>query len=324
MAKIKYYYDPKTLSYRKIEKGWQQRLKETGIFFAASLLFGLLLMVLSYEFLDSPEEKRLKRELEFTRMQYEVMNERLNEVATVLDDLQDRDDNIYRVIFEADPIPSTIRQAGFGGANRYKELEGYGNSEIVKETARKLDVITKQLYVQSRSFDEVIDMAQRKSEMLASIPAIQPVSNEDLTRIASGFGYRPHPIYKVMKMHAGIDFTAPIGTPIYATGNGIVMKQPYGPGSGYGNYVVIDHGYGYSTLYGHMSQIDVRPGQRVKRGEIIGLVGNTGTSTGPHLHYEVIYNDKKVDPINYFFNDLSPEEYQEIITLASKENQSFD
>jgi murein DD-endopeptidase MepM/ murein hydrolase activator NlpD len=324
MAKIKYYYDPKTLSYRKIEKGWKQRLRETGIFFAASMLFGLLFVVLSYEFLDSPEEKRLKREIEFTRMQYEVMNDRLNEVSEVLTDMQERDDNIYRVIFEADPIPSSIREAGFGGANRYKDLEGYGNSELVKETARNIDVITKQIYVQSRSFDEVIEMAKSKSEMLASIPAIQPVSNEDLKRIASGFGYRPHPIYKVMKMHAGIDFTASIGTPIYATGDGVVMKPPYGAGSGFGKYVMIDHGYGYKTLYAHMSSISVKPGQKVKRGEIIGEVGNTGTSTGPHLHYEVVRNDKKVDPINYFFNDLSPEEYQEIITLASKENQSFD
>jgi murein DD-endopeptidase MepM/ murein hydrolase activator NlpD len=238
--------------------------------------------------------------------------------------MQERDDNIYRVIFEADPIPSSIREAGFGGANRYKDLEGYGNSELVKETARNIDVITKQIYVQSRSFDEVIEMAKSKSEMLASIPAIQPVSNEDLKRIASGFGYRPHPIYKVMKMHAGIDFTASIGTPIYATGDGVVMKPPYGAGSGFGKYVMIDHGYGYKTLYAHMSSISVKPGQKVKRGEIIGEVGNTGTSTGPHLHYEVVRNDKKVDPINYFFNDLSPEEYQEIITLASKENQSFD
>ena len=324
MAKIKYYYDPKTLSYRKIEKGWKQRLRETGIFFAAAFLFGLGLLILSYQYLDSPEEKRLKRELDFTRMQYEVMSQRMEEIAQVLDGIQERDDNIYRVIFEADPIPGSIREAGFGGANRYREMDGYSNSDLVKETAVKLDVLTKQLYVQSRSFDEVIDMAEKKSEMLASIPAIQPVSNEDLTRIASGFGYRMHPIYKVLKKHAGIDFTAPIGTPIYATGDGVVSRNPYGAGSGYGNYVLIDHGYGYKTLYAHMHEVSVRVGQKVKRGETIGTVGNTGTSTGPHLHYEVIKNDIKIDPVSFFFNDLTPEEYQEIIDIASQENQSFD
>lgn len=324
MAKIKYYYDPKTLSYRKIEKGWKQRLKEMGVFFAASILFGLFFVVLSYRFVDSPEEKRLNRELQFTRMQYELMNERLNEVSIVLQDIQDRDDNIYRVIFEADPIPSSIRQAGFGGANRYKALEGYGNSELVMESSKKLDVITKQLYVQSRSFDDVIEMAKKKSEMLSSIPAIQPVANKDLKRIASGFGYRMHPVYKVPKMHAGLDFAAPTGTPIFSTGDGVVIKNPYRRGSGYGKYVVIDHGYGYHTLYAHMSKINVRPGQKIKRGEIIGEVGNTGTSTGPHLHYEVHKNGKKIDPINFFFSDLSPEEYDEIIKLASQENQSFD
>ena len=242
----------------------------------------------------------------------------------VLADLQERDDNIYRVIFEADPIPNSIREAGFGGANRYKNLEGYGNSELVSQTAEKLDVVTKQLYVQSRSFDDVIEMARNKSEMLAHIPAIQPVANKDLKRIASGFGYRIHPIYKVPKMHAGIDFTAATGTPIYATGDGKVLRRPKRGGSGYGKYVVIDHGYGYESLYAHMSVVNVRPGQAVKRGEIIGRVGNTGLSTAPHLHYEVHRNGKKINPINFFFNDLSPEEYEEIIQTAERENQSFD
>ena len=190
MPKIKYYYDPKTLSYRRIEKSWKQRAKELGIFLAPSTLFGLLMVLIAYQFVDSPEEKRLNRELNFTQMQYGLMSEQLDETITeVLADLQERDDNIYRVIFEADPIPNSIREAGFGGANRYKNLEGYGNSELVGKTAEKLDVITKQLYVQSRSFDDVIEMARNKSEMLAHIPAIQPVANKDLKRIASGFGY---------------------------------------------------------------------------------------------------------------------------------------
>ena len=324
MAKIKYYYDPKTLSYRRIEKSWKQRAKELGIFLGASTLFGLLMVLIAYQFVDSPEEKRLNRELNFTQMQYGLMSEQLDQITEVLADLQERDDNIYRVIFEADPIPNSIREAGFGGANRYKNLEGYGNSELVSKTAEKLDVITKQLYVQSRSFDDVIEMARSKSEMLAHIPAIQPVANKDLKRIASGFGYRIHPIYKVPKMHAGIDFTAATGTPIYATGDGKVLAKRKRGGSGYGKYVVIDHGYGYESLYAHMSSVSVRPGQTVKRGEIIGKVGNTGLSTAPHLHYEVHRNGKKINPINFFFNDLSPEEYEEIIQMADRENQSFD
>ncbi len=324
MAKIKYFYDPKTLAYRKIEKSWKQKLRETTLFLLATLLMALILVVVSFYYIDSPEEKRLKRELEFTKLQFESLNNRLEEVAMVLEGLQKRDDNIYRVVFEADPIPTSIRNAGFGGANRYKMLQGYNNSELIKETAKKMDVITKQLYVQSRSFDEVIEMAKKKSKMMASIPAIQPISNEDLTRMASGFGYRMHPIYKVVKMHAGMDFTAPTGTPIHSTGDGKVVKNPYGTGSGYGNFVVIDHGYGYQTLYAHMSKVDVKIGQNVLRGEIIGYVGNTGASTAPHLHYEVFRNGERVNPVNFFFNDLSPEEYQQIILLSGQENQSFD
>lgn len=322
MAKVKYYYDPKTLSYRKLEKGWRQKLRDTGIFLLASFVMALLLVVFSYYYLDSPEEKRLKRELDFTQMQYDLLNDRLDEMTLVLENLQERDDNIYRVIFEAEPIPQTVREAGFGGANRYQNLKGYSNSKLVMESTKRLDIITKQMYVQSRSFDEVIEMAKRKSELLAAIPAIQPVSNKDLTRIASGFGYRIHPIYKVPKMHSGIDFTAPTGTPIYASGDGVVERPEQG--MGYGNYVIINHGYGFKSLYAHMSRIATKPGQKVKRGEVIGYVGNTGTSTAPHLHYEVIRNGTKVDPVNYFFNDLTPEEYQQILLLSSQETQSFD
>lgn len=324
MAKVKYYYDPKTLSYRKIEKGLGHRLRETGLFLLSSALFAVLFLVVIDNYLDSPKEKRLKRELEFMALQYDILQDRMDRVSVVLDEMQKRDDNIYRVIFEADPIPASVRKAGFGGANRYRDLEGYDYSNIITETAKKLDVLTKQLYVQSRSFDEVIEMAKNKSKLLAAIPAIQPVSNKDLTRMASGFGYRIHPIYKVRKLHTGMDFSAPVGTPIYATGDGTVSNDSRVGGSGYGNYVVINHGYGYQTLYGHMSKVSVRRGQKIKRGEIIGYVGNTGTSTAPHLHYEVIRNGKKVNPINYFYNDLTPEEYEAMLVISAQENQSFD
>lgn len=256
-------------------------------------------------------------------LQYDILQQRMELASNVLKDLQHNDDNIYRVIFEADPIPSSVRQAGYGGVNKYKALEGYDNSDLMIETTKRLDMITKQIYVQSKSFDEVFELAKNKKELLASIPGIQPLSNKDLTRIASGFGYRIHPIYKTSIMHTGIDFTAPIGTEIYATGNGVIGRVEK-EGRGYGNNVIIDHGFGYETLYAHMSKIAVRQGQRVVRGDIIGYVGSTGSSTGPHCHYEVIKNGTKIDPINYFFNDLTADQYEKVLEISSKYNQSFD
>lgn len=324
MAKVKFYYDPNSLSYRRIEKGWKHRLREVVLFLTASALMAVILVSIGFWYIDSPEEKRLKRELDYMQLQYELLDQRLADLSGVIEELEERDDNIYRVVFEAEPIPDEVRKGGFGGANRYAGLEGYEHGDLVRKTAERLDVLSKEVYVQSRSFDEIIAMAKRKSELLASIPAIQPVSNRNLTRIASGFGYRIHPIYKVGKMHTGIDFTAPTGTPIYAAGDGVVTDNSSIGGSGYGIYVVLQHGYGYQTLYGHMSKRSVRNGQKVKRGELIGYVGNTGTSTAPHLHYEVVKNGQKVDPIHYFFNDLTPAEYQEVLSLAGRENQSFD
>ncbi len=327
MAKVKYYYDPRTLSYRKIERNWRHKMRDLGIFLLTSFMFALIFYILADNFIDSPKEKRLKRDLDNMVLQYEIMNQRLEQVSTVLRDMEYRDDNIYRVIFEADPIPNEVRLAGFGGANRYKNLEGYGNSDLIIDTRKKLDQITKQVYVQSKSFDDVLEMAKNKDKMLQSIPAIQPVANKDLRRIASGFGYRIHPIYKVRKLHTGMDFSATTGTPIYATGDGRISrdrgKDKVG-GHGYGKYVVIDHGYGYKTLYAHMSKVSVKPGDRVKRGDVIGYVGNTGSSTAPHLHYEVIKNGSKINPINFFYNDLTPEEYELMIQISSNANQSFD
>lgn len=324
MAKVKYYYDPKTLSYRKIEKDWKRRVREWLLFMVGIVLFAGLSYLVLNNYIDSPKELRLKRELDQMKFQYELINQRMNQVDVVLKDLQNRDDNIYRVIFEADPIPMSVRQAGFGGANRYKELEGYENATLLKESAMRLDILTKKLYIQSRSFDEVIDLAGAKEDLIASIPAIQPIANQDLSRIASGFGFRIHPIYKVPKMHTGIDFSAPTGTPIYATGNGTIANDQDLRNSGYGNYVLIDHGFGYQSLYAHVSRTNVRVGQKVKRGDIIAFVGSTGRSTAPHLHYEVIKNGVKINPINFFFNDLSPEEYDRLIDVASNANQSFD
>ena len=323
MAKIKYYYDTKTLSYKRIELNTFDKLKRSLSYVAASAFTGLIMIVIFFQFFDSPKEKRLKSEIENLVTQYDILSKKMTQIDLVLDDIQQRDDNIYRVIFEADPIPSSIRKAGFGGVNRYKDIRNFSNSELVIEVAKKADKLSKQLYIQSKSFDEVINLAKNKADMLASIPALQPIANKDLGRVASGYGYRIHPIYKTRKLHTGMDFTAPQGTPIYATGDGKIEKVKRSR-KGYGNYVIIDHGYGYQTLYAHMKKYIVYRGQKVKRGEIIGYVGSTGTSVAPHLHYEVMKNRRKINPVNYYYNDLSPEEYTKMLEIASQNNQSFD
>lgn len=323
MPKAKYYFNTNSLKYEKVVIPWGKRLLRVLGFVATAIVFSVVIVAIAYAYLDSPKEKQLKREISQLTLQYEILQQRFEHVDNVLKDIQHRDDNIYRVIFEAEPIPATVRKAGYGGVNRYKALEGMENSDLIISAARKLDELTKQLYVQSKSFDEIVELAKDKSHMLASIPAIQPVSNKDLTRIASGFGYRIHPIYKTSKMHEGIDFTAPVGTDIYAAGNGNVKEVVYGD-RGYGNYVLISHGFGYETLYAHMSKVNARPGQKVKRGDVIGNVGSTGASTAPHLHYEVIKQGSKINPINFFYNDLTPEEYEKMIEISSQSNQSFD
>lgn len=323
MKRVKFYYDRKSLSYKKIEITWKSRLKNISVFIAASAFFGGIMLIVAFNFFDSPKEKMLKRELDKLKLQYELLDESLQQVSAVLENIKDRDDNIYRVIFETEPIPNSIRKAGIGGVNRYKNLEGYDNSELLINTSKKMDQISKQLYIQSKSFDEVMEMALRKSDMMASIPAIQPVKNKQLKRVASGFGRRIDPYYKKLKFHYGVDFSAPKGTPIYATGNGTVSKTKRSR-RGFGNHIVINHGYGYESLYAHMTKYTVRKGQKVKRGDIIGYVGSTGKSTAPHLHYEVHKDGKKINPVYYFHNDLSPDEFDRMLELSSQENQSFD
>jgi murein DD-endopeptidase MepM/ murein hydrolase activator NlpD len=286
------------------------------------LVFAGVVLFVAYQFFNSPKELMLKRENEQYAIQLDLLNKRVDKLSKVLEDIENRDDNIYRTIFEAEPIPSEVRKAGIGGADRYEDLKGYQNSQMIIETAQKIDRLSRELYIQSTSFDEVYRLAKNKAKMLASIPAIQPISNKSLKRIASGFGYRIHPIYKTWRMHTGIDFTAPIGTPIYATGDGVVERKK-GKMTGYGKVVVIDHGYGYESLYAHMSKIIVKPGEKVKRGQVIGYVGNTGRSTGPHLHYEIKKNGKPVNPVHFFFQDLTPEEYEKVIEIASRPNQSM-
>ncbi len=266
----------------------------------------------------------LRREIETLQLQYNLLDKKMDQAQLVLNDLQDRDDNIYRVIFEAEPIPNTIRQAGFGGSDRYSVFDNFDNAELLKSATERLDRITKQLYVQSKSFDEVVKLAKNKEKLLASIPAIMPINQKDLLhQVTSGFGWRTHPIYKTPEFHPGMDFTAEQGTPIYATGDGVIEVAD-NLAQGYGNHVVIKHEFEYQTLYGHMSKIACRVGQKVKRGQLIGYVGSTGLSTAPHVHYEVLKKGERVNPINFYYNDLSPEQYQVMLDLSTKSSQSFD
>ena len=323
MKKIKYFYNTHTLSYERHEESvWVKVWRIIG-FISAAVVFALVIVYLAYTYVDSPKEKQLKREIAQLQLQYNLLNRKLDELDVVLDELETRDDKTFRVIMEAEPIPSSVRQAGVGGSARFNELEGYSNSDLMIQTAEKLDELRRRMYIQSKSYDELARLVKGKAEMLASIPAIQPIANKQLTRIGSGFGIRIDPVYKVPRMHEGCDFTAPVGTPIYATGNGTVARVEYGD-RGYGNFVVIKHGFGYETLYAHMSRVKAKRGQQVKRGDVIGYVGSTGKSTGPHLHYEVIKNTRKIDPINFFFNDLTPEEYETMIRLAQQSGQAFD
>jgi murein DD-endopeptidase MepM/ murein hydrolase activator NlpD len=323
MPPTKYKFNPDSLSFDKIRLGIKALLLRFLAYFIGSLIFALIYWAIFAAFFDSPKEKALKREIEQMTIQYDLIHREMANVEGVLEDLQKTDDNVYRTIFDAEPIPSTLREGGIGGVNRYEALEGYNNSNLVIETANRLDKIRKKVYVQSKSYDHLIRLAANKEEMLKSIPAIIPISNKDLTRTASGYGWRIHPFYKISKFHYGMDFTAPLGTDVYATGNGTVVDIQSAQ-RGLGKHIVIDHGFGYTSIYGHLSNFNVRVGQRVQRGDVIGFVGNTGMSVANHLHYEIKLNGINVDPVNYYFEDLSSEEYEKMIEIAFKTGQSFD
>ncbi len=323
MPNKNYKFNRKSLQFEVVKVSIKTKILNILGIVAAGMVFAAVVIFLAYTFLDSPKEKMLKREIAQYKLQFKLINERLDKYDAVLADLADRDDNIYRVIFEAEPYPSEVRKAGFGGADRYEKLEGYKNSDLMIQTTKRLDQIQSQLVVQSKSFDEVYEMARNKTKMLACIPAIQPVNNKDLKRLSSYYGYRTDPIYKVRKFHPGIDFSAPTGTEIYATGDGVV-KQITHSRRGYGNRLIIDHGFGYETAYAHIHEFKVRKGQKVKRGQLIATVGNTGKSTAPHLHYEIMKDGKRINPIYYFFNDLTPDEYDKVLELSLRPTQSLD
>ena len=324
MAKVKYYYDSETLSYRKIKRKKGQWFVYILLGILATFLAGfiLLLFFLNLPQIQTPKEKSLARELDNLKLQYRVLNKKMKQSQEVLAGIEERDNNIYRVYFESNPIPDAQRQAGFGGVNRYKDLEGYDNSDLIIESHKRMDILQKRLVVESKSLDEIAELAANKEKLLAAMPAIQPVENKDLRRISSGYGVRYHPILKMSRMHNGIDFSANNGANIYATADGVVSKASNQ--RGYGKIVTIDHGFGFETRYAHMSKMNVRRGQKVTRGQVIGQVGNTGLSTAPHVHYEIRKNGRTVNPINYFHGDLSAEEYNILLERSSLENQSMD
>lgn len=325
MKKVKYYYDTENLAYRKIKPKKGQKLGVIALFLLASGLFGFLCFVIliNTPFFETPKDRLQAREIENMKINYAILNKKMDQVDEVLENVAERDNNLYRVFFNSSPIPEEQRKAGFGGVNRYKALEGYDNSELVVSTTKRVDVISKELVIQSKSLDEILKLAKEKEKLLVAIPAIQPVKNENLKSMASGFGYRSDPFTKIRKFHAGMDFSAKTGTPIYATGDGIVERAD-NTASGYGNHIVIRHGFGYETLYGHLSKYKARAGQRVKRGDVIGYVGSTGRSEAPHLHYEVHKNGEVVNPLNFYYGNISAAEFAAISKLANQENQSLD
>ncbi len=324
MSRIKYYYDPKTCKYeRYVRSKWDVTLNLLGFLSLSCIIAVGLLLVFNYYF-DSPKELILKKENKELRFYYEMLDQELGKLNVMMADLQERDDNLYRVIFESEPIPTSVRKAGFGGTDRFREIKekGINQEKMIISVSNKVETLKRQLFIQWESYNELSETALNKEVYWASIPAIQPIHNQELTRLASGYGIRLHPILKVRKMHTGVDFSAPKGTPIYATGDGVVklVRTEFG---GYGKYIMIDHGFGFVSRYAHMNDFNVKMGDKIKRGDQIGTVGNTGSSTAPHVHYEVIKDDKYVNPVNYFFKDLEPSEFDKILELASRENQSL-
>ena len=324
MSKDKYYYNPKTCKFERIKKT-KKEIFLNIIGFLLIVLFSSFIVLNIYDtYFESPKIVELRKENQELETHFEILNKEVNVAYKMLENLEERDDNIYRIIFEAEPIPSTIRQAGVGGINRYKELID-GNlkrEELLVDNYIKVDELKRKLYIQTKSYDELFNMANNKEDLIAAIPAIQPIYNKDLRRVASGYGMRIDPFLKVRRLHYGLDFSVKKGTPIYATADGkvVIIKSSFG---GLGKHIYLDHGNGYRTVYAHLNKFNVKKSQKVKRGELIAYSGNTGRATSPHLHYEVHKNGEKVNPINFFFNDLTPSQYEEVIRIASIENQAL-
>ncbi|HWB61900.1 MAG TPA: M23 family metallopeptidase [Chitinophagales bacterium] len=321
--KEKYTFNTHTLSYEKAVVGWGTRIFRFAGFLVAALVFSLAISTIYYKFFDSPKDKILKSELGEMKDQYYILSQEVDRLTTVLDELHYRDGNIYRVMFEAEPINDDEWQAGSGGVNKYRNLDKYDNGELIKDLALKIDKLKKQMVIQSKSYDQIADMIKNQKQMLTAIPSVQPIENKNLQHIGSGFGWRIDPIYKTQEFHKGMDFVAPTGTKVHVTGDGVVETVNYSF-EGYGNEIIINHGYGYRTRYAHLSRFNVQEGQKVKRGDVIGYIGSTGKSTGPHLHYEVLKNGAPVNPVYYYYNDLKDAQFEKMIELSNSPGQSLD
>jgi murein DD-endopeptidase MepM/ murein hydrolase activator NlpD len=323
VKKEKYYYNLKTLQYEKVKVSWKNRILKSLGFLSAALVSAFLITIIGGSLFSSPKEKMLMQENDAQKEQLEYLSSSVDQLTDVVENLQERDRNIYRVIFESEPVSNSVWQSGVGGSDRYKALSKYNTGELMIDVNVKLDNLKRKMFWQSESYDEVAKLVHNKEEKLQSLPAIQPVANANLKRMASGYGWRIDPVYGVTKFHAGMDFAAPTGTEIYATGKGRVVKVDYTTG-GYGNRIIVDHGYGYQTLYAHMSGFAVKQGETVQRGQVIGYVGNTGKSVGPHLHYEVHKNGEKVNPVYFYYQDLDDTSFEEMIRLSENTGSSLD
>lgn len=322
MRKVYYQYDPKTRVYKRVFPTFGQKFMTFVFRIVAGALLGGLCFAIYYFSIKTPSLVSLIEENSTLIAQYRVLSRKVDDALLILKDIEQRDDNLYRVLLEADPILALSRQTGYNGTNRYAELLNMPNSELIVNTTHKADLLEKKLYMQIRSFDEVVELSREQKQKIESLPAIQPVANKDLKRNAGGYGYRTDPIYHVIKFHYGMDFACDIGTPVYATADGVIKYAQWK--TGYGNLIEIDHGFGYVTRYAHLSKMNVRKGQTISRGEVIAEVGNTGKSTGPHLHYEVLVNGKNVNPVNYYFMDLNAEQYEQMIQMADNHGKVFD
>jgi murein DD-endopeptidase MepM/ murein hydrolase activator NlpD len=323
MKKVKYFYNTHNMRFEKLTTPLRVRLLQVLGYIAASIVTGILIFAITFRYIDSPKEKLLRQQNDDLKQNYKVMEERIKQLQLQMDEIANRDNYVYRSIFESNPIPDSARVKEMEKKKEVQLVQSMGETELVNSMAAQLNNLSLRVAYQGKSFDAIDNMVKNKAKLLAAIPSIQPISNRNLNRVSSGFGYRIDPVYKDRRLHPGLDFTAPVGTPIYAAADGVVKDAGFNTG-GYGNRVVVNHGFGYETLYAHMVRIKARVGTKVKRGEVIGYVGSTGKSTGPHLHYEVHKNGTQLDPIYFFYNDLTPAQFDRILKLAAASNQSFD
>lgn len=321
-TKIYYRYNPQTLTYERVYRSAKDKFFTVLRHLLSGIAIGGLLFSGAWYVLGTPYRAAERKEKEITEAQYKLLSKRLDDALSVLEDIQQRDDYMYRAIFHAEPVSSSIRNSGIGNIGRYEHLTNLSASDLIIQTSQKADYLEKQLYVQSNSFDYLIGLSKTQKDRLKHIPSIQPVAEKNLKHVASGYGTRIDPIYGTPRFHAGMDFTARVGTPVYATGQGTVIYADWK--QGYGKCIIIDHGYNYQTLYAHLNDYTVRKGQKVVRGDLIGKVGSTGKSTGPHLHYEVHYKGRPDNPAKYYFMDLTPEEYDEMLRVAANRGQVMD